>query len=236
MYMRANTEIYMRANTEIYNTEEKKVLFALLFMNGGVAGSWKQGKTAAYLKARDFGTFDEFKQAVRTVFTPINDEGVAKTELCTLQQGNMRIEEYIAQFTIISAHTGLTEDSALIKYFVDGLHLKLMERVYTMEKPPTTLEGWMRAASLFDGNWRRARAIANWNKSGSVKPAPIPDYVPSVPTRDLNAMDIDTIKCLSPEERLDHIKKGLCFICHRPGHLSLTHKKGGSPTTPRNFQ
>jgi hypothetical protein len=25
-----------------------------------------------------------------------------------------------------------------------------MERVYTMEKPPTTLEGWMRAASLFD--------------------------------------------------------------------------------------
>jgi hypothetical protein len=56
--------MYMRANTEIYNTEEKKVLFALSFMNGGVAGSWKQGKTAAYLKAGDFGTFDEFKQAV----------------------------------------------------------------------------------------------------------------------------------------------------------------------------
>jgi hypothetical protein len=39
-------EMYMRANMEIYNTEEKKVLFALLFMNGGVAGSWKQGKTS----------------------------------------------------------------------------------------------------------------------------------------------------------------------------------------------
>jgi hypothetical protein len=35
-------EMYMHANTEIYNTEEKKVLFALSFMNGGVAGSWKQ--------------------------------------------------------------------------------------------------------------------------------------------------------------------------------------------------
>jgi hypothetical protein len=77
-------EMYMRANAEIYNTEEKKVLFALSFMNGGVAGSWKQGKTAAYLKAGDFGTFDEFKQAVRTAFTPIDDEGVAKTELRTL--------------------------------------------------------------------------------------------------------------------------------------------------------
>jgi hypothetical protein len=58
-------EMYMHANTEIYNTEEKKVLFALLFMNGGVAGSWKQGKTAVYLKAGNFGTFDEFKQAVK---------------------------------------------------------------------------------------------------------------------------------------------------------------------------
>jgi hypothetical protein len=77
-------EMYMRANMEIYNTEEKKVLFALSFMNGGVAGSWKQGKIAVYLKARNFGTFDKFKQAVQTVFTPINNEGVAKTELCTL--------------------------------------------------------------------------------------------------------------------------------------------------------
>jgi hypothetical protein len=53
-------KMYMHANVEIYNTEEKKVLFALSFMNGGVAGSWKQGKIAAYLKAGDFGTFNEF--------------------------------------------------------------------------------------------------------------------------------------------------------------------------------
>jgi hypothetical protein len=212
-------EMYMRANVEIYNTEEKKVLFALSFMNGGVAGSWKQGKTAAYLNTGNFGTFDEFKQAVKTAFTPIDDEGVAKTELRTLRQGDMRIEEYIAQFTIISARTGLTEDSALIEYFIDGLHPKLMERVYTMEKPPTTLEGWMRAASLFDGNWRRAHAIANRNKSGSLKPSPVPDYVPQIPTRDPNAMDVDTIKHLSPEERLDHIKKGLMF--HLPQARTL---------------
>jgi hypothetical protein len=224
--------MYMRVNTE-----EKKVLFALLFINRGVAGSWKQGKTAAYLKAGNFGTFDEFKQAVQTVFTPIDDEGVAKMELQTLHQGNKKIEEYIAQFMIITAHTGLTEDSALIEYFIDGLHPKLIEHVYTMEKPPSTLEGWMRASSLFDGNWRQARAIANWNKSGSIKPTPVLNYIPqNTPTRDPNTMDVNTIKHLSPKERLDHIMKGLCFICHKPGHLSSTHKKGGSSTTPRNFQ
>jgi hypothetical protein len=192
--------MYMRANAEIYNTEEKKVLFVLSFMNGGVAGSWKQGKTAVYLKAGNFGTFDEFKQAVQTAFTPIDDEGVAKTELRTLRQGDKRIKEYIVQFTIISARTGLTEDSVLIEYFIDGLHPKLMEHIYTMEKPPSTLEGWMRAALLFDGNWRHARAIVNRNKSGSVKLTPVPDYIPQAPTRDPNAMDVDTIKRLSPEE------------------------------------
>jgi hypothetical protein len=194
-------KMYMHANTEIYNTEEKKVLFALLFMNRGVAGSWKQGKTAAYLKAGNFGTFDKFKQAIQTAFTPIDDEGVAKTELRTLRQGDKRIEEYIAQFTIIAARTGLTKDSALIEYFIDRLHLKLMECVYTMEKPPSMLEGWMRATSLFDGKWRRAHTIANRNKSGSVKPTPVPDYVPqNVSTRDPNVMDVNTIKRLSPEE------------------------------------
>jgi hypothetical protein len=50
-------------------------------MNGGVAESWKQGKTAVYLKAGNFGTFDNFKQAVQTAFTPIDNEGVAKMEL-----------------------------------------------------------------------------------------------------------------------------------------------------------
>jgi hypothetical protein len=108
-----------------------------------------------------------------------------------------------------------------------------MERVYTMEKPPSTLEGWMRATSLFDGNWRQVCMIANRNKSGSLKLTPVPDYTPqNVLSRDPNAMDVNTIKCLSPEERIEHIKKGLCFICHKPGHLSSTHKKGGSSTTP----
>jgi hypothetical protein len=158
-------------------------------------------------------------------------------ELQTLRQGDKRIEEYIAQFMIIATQTGLTEDSALIEYFIDGLHPKLMERIYTMEKPPSTLEDWMRAASLFDGNWRQVHVIANRNKSGSFKLTPVPNYMPqNAPTRDPNVMDIDTIKCLSPEEQIEHIKKGLCFICHKPRHLSSTYKKGGSLMTPQNFQ
>jgi hypothetical protein len=70
-----------------------------------------------------------------------------------------------------------------------------------------------------------------------MKPTPVPDYVPqNAPTRDPNAVDINTIKRLSPKERMEHIKKGLCFIFHKSKHLSSTYKKGGSLMTPRNFQ
>jgi hypothetical protein len=44
------------------------------------------------------------------------------------------------------------------------------------------------------------------------------------PYRDLNAMDIDfistTINAMSYEERGEFLKKGLCFNCKQPGHIS----------------
>jgi thiosulfate reductase cytochrome b subunit len=43
-------KIYMHANTEIYNTEEKKVLFALSFMNGGSCRKLETGKDSHIFK------------------------------------------------------------------------------------------------------------------------------------------------------------------------------------------
>jgi len=45
-------------------------------------------------------------------------------------------------------------------------------------------------------------------------------------------MDMDR---LSIQEQADHIKKGLCFVCHLPGHRASNHGSGGSrpPPTPR---
>jgi hypothetical protein len=43
------------------------------------------------------------------------------------------------------------------------------------------------------------------------------------------------INCLSQEEQLDHIKKGLCFVCYKAGHLSFMHKEGRSPLTQQTF-
>jgi hypothetical protein len=46
-------------------------------------------------------------------------------------------------------------------------------------------------------------------------------------------MDIDAVH-LTQEERLDHLCKGKCFVCHQTGHRSSDHKSGRTP--PRNNQ
>ena len=60
--------------------------------------------------------------------------------------------------------------------------------------------------------------------------------------KDPNAMDIDvvtrTYNTMTNEERTELMKKGLCFWCKKPGHLSRNcpDKKGKTPPaqTPAN--
>jgi len=88
-----------------------------------------------------------------------------------------------------------------------------------------------------DNQWRRGRAIANRLKEGNdmrrrgLRLSNHPSqYTP--PTRDPYMMDMDR---LSIQEQADHMKKGLCFVCHLPGHRASDHGSGGSgpPPTPR---
>jgi len=44
-----------------------------------------------------------------------------------------------------------------------------------------------------------------------------PQYVPPV---DPNAMEINR---LTAQEQADHMKKGLCFVCHQAGHRANDH-------------
>jgi hypothetical protein len=47
------------------------------------------------------------------------------------------------------------------------------------------------------------------------------------PKTKTNTLDINRV---SNQERAEHMKKGLCFICHQQGHHSSDHKNGNIPT------
>ncbi|KAF8231599.1 hypothetical protein L208DRAFT_1276075 [Tricholoma matsutake] len=38
------------------------------------------------------------------------------------------------------------------------------------------------------------------------------------------------INRLTNQERVEHLRKGLCFICHQPGHQLSNHRDGKNPT------
>ena len=50
-------------------------------------------------------------------------------------------------------------------------------------------------------------------------------------------MEVDR---LTTSQRFEHMKKGLCFECHKPGHRTSDHKAGGAststPPTPERNQ
>ncbi|KAF8232544.1 hypothetical protein L208DRAFT_1224067, partial [Tricholoma matsutake] len=109
--------------------------------------------------------------------------------------------------------------------FMDGLNPKLLERVFNMETIPTTLEGMINTASKYDGQWRRAKAITRRAQEALAK------KLPSSKSKE-GPLKINR---LSYQERIKHIKKGLCFVCHQPGHRATEHKKGETRAENRSF-
>jgi len=115
-----------------------------------------------------------------------------------------------------------------------GLNTPLLDRILNLKNPPTMIQGWYTTASKMDNQWRRGRAIINRLKGGNntkrrglCLPNHSPRYMP--PTRDLYVMDVDR---LSIQKQADHMKKGLCFVCHLLGHRASDHGSGGSGPPP----
>ena len=135
------------------------------------------------------------------------------------------------------AESKVTQDRLLVEWFMKWLNTPLLDRILNLENPPTMIQGWYTIASKIDNQWRRGRAIANRLKEGNnTKRRGLrltnhpPRYTP--PTRDPYVMEVDR---LSVQEQANHMKKGLCFVCHLSGHRANDQRPGGSrpPPMPR---
>jgi len=205
-------------------------------MKDGTAGSWKQSFWTQARENNNLGTWDEFKRALRELFSTPDKEGDAVTKMEMEMMSGQTADEYIEWFKIYVAKSKVMQDRPLVEWFMKGLNTPL-DRILNLENPLTMIQGWYTTASKMDNQWRRGRAITNRLKGGNdVKrrglclPNHPPQYTP--PTRDLYTMDVDR---LSIQEQAKHMKKSLCFVCHLPGHRASNHGSGGSgpPPAPR---
>ena len=95
-------------------------------------------------------------------------------------------------FEVWLPHGGsITDNKALIDYFMDGLTRKLLEKIHLMQNMPTTIDEWYKSAAQLYGQYRCAQAIANQSRNSYT-----PDYAPPrrvTSIKDPNAMDIDAV-------------------------------------------
>ena len=218
-----DTSLYILVNDKIYDTDVKKIAFTLSFMNEGDAASWKEQllEDAMALPTLDLGTWKQFKINLEEAFKPYDAPGDALEEMKTLRMGNNSIEEHIAKFKMLVTRSELEATSAaVIDYFRESLNIPLQRRILSLENPPKTLKEWYDWAAKLDNNFRRMQRILGRNdraKPGNEKKKVEPKRQWNIPRRDPDAMDVDM---LTAEKREEMMKKGLCFGCGKPGHIS----------------
>ena len=95
-------EMYMWMNSSVYDTHEKKILFMLSFMKGGMAGPWKQSfwNSIDFDNAEHLGFWKDFKRALRESFSLADKVGDALTKMMTEVMGTRTTDEYIKDFKI----------------------------------------------------------------------------------------------------------------------------------------
>ena len=67
-----------------FDHDDKKIIFVLSLITGGMAKAWKENWLAEKIAANDLGTFNAFKATLEKTFTQIDEGGHARAILKTM--------------------------------------------------------------------------------------------------------------------------------------------------------
>ena len=78
-----DTNLYLLVNNKVYDTNVKKIVFTLSFMNEGDTASWKEQllEDAMALQTFNLGTWAQFKRDLNDAFKPYDTPGDAWEEM-----------------------------------------------------------------------------------------------------------------------------------------------------------
>jgi len=83
----------------------------------------------------------------------------ARAKLRQLRQGKNPVDEYVAEFRILSGKAKMKDDKALTEYFMEGINTAILQKIFASETLPTTIEEWYTRASKHNAQYRRVQEI-----------------------------------------------------------------------------
>lgn len=222
---------FLKGNEKQFVDEDERISWLLGLLQGGEAIDWAiDWESTNSTATTPVTTVAGLIAAIQDHFKPINEQAEARHQLKTSRQGSLTAEEYTAKFKQWAKKAQITEDSALIGYFQDGIQKGLSNRIKLNVVPnPTTIQAWYKHAAQHDSNW-----VMNFKRE--FKPrnntTPFRSRAMNETPRNPNFR----FPTLSKQERDDHMKKGQCFSCHEIGHVSRDCPKKASGSQNNRFQ
>ena len=196
--------------------DNKKVGYTLSFMTKGTAKSWAAIHTQNTLDASSFGAFPDFIKDVQTTFQSTNSTAKATTWLTnTHVHNNDYLPKYMGEFKLKVVEAKLdstTHAATIIHYLWAGIPVWLSDWIYGMEVISTTPKGWYEKINQFLSQWHFAASVAKQHSSRTPIAFHTPTPTRSTPSKDPNAMDVDTKEQpmkLTLEERENASRKGV---------------------------
>ena len=121
-------------NSHIYDTDDKRIIFILLFLTDGATQTWKESfltKKAKKDGGYNLGTAAASTTALKDPFLPSDVTGNAPAGLQNLNQ-TRSADEYVSQFQILAGQSGIISSIALIKYFIGELKPSILDKIYAL--------------------------------------------------------------------------------------------------------
>jgi Ty3 transposon capsid-like protein len=225
-------KIYLLANEHIYTTDQDRILFVLSFMSEGDANSWKEEffETAEQTTPFTLGKYNDLIKLITKDFSPYDAPKDAIYQMKEMKMGNTPIEEHVAKFKMLVTKSKLDKNEAVVEYFRETLPIPLQRNILSLPDPPNDLNKWYEWAIKLQNNHLRMQSAimkmtnkgnsstnTNTNRNRNNNPGPRRFYFQHrQEEKDPNAMDVDAMNT----ERDELMKKRLCFLCKKPGHIS----------------
>lgn len=252
---------HMRLNTARYSTEIEKVSVFLSYFKGPLAGKWAERRMKEYDADQDDATISPANKRWTTQtsiidkfkldYAAIDPTTAARTAIETIRQEKelASIDKFITTFDGYADDSEF-DDSSLLYFFKRGLNPSLLDRISMSYPIPDTLATFKtRAVEMQHAYEARKAEKANWTQRAHSSPSIYAPRAPPqrapAPAQDMGVpMDVDASRNpgaspnypplvrLTPMEREILRRKGACFRCRGPGHMSRDCPNRSGPSAP----